>query len=425
MSKALARQLTVKDGIALGIGSIMGSGILFLPSFSYGLSGADVLLAWVLTTLFCLPLLIVFSDMVKAVPNERGVEGFLELGLGKDIAAGLPILLLGTVCIGMPSAALIAGRYLSRYLGSGSEVEMISAISLIAVATIANVLGLKTGSLFQRCVAFLLFVVGAALFAVTIPQALPKLGDITFSWNLNAILAGSVVAFWAYAGFENMTFMAGEFRNPHRDIMISIAASLLLCGALYIGLTANVVALVPSNRIDNIAGLYQLAESVEQRAAATTLIVLFAFGAVAINLTSWCWGVSRLVYSSAANGALPRYFNVLSERNVPKRALVLLFAIFTGVVGVATVFPEWFERGLQVVSTNFVALYLLCILSYISYIKSVFKRILGGVLAIALVAALSSSGWMVFYPVGLVGIAAIRSKITRPRSVKEEVKCSA
>lgn len=416
MPKTLARQLTLKDGIALGIGSIMGSGILFLPSFSYSLSGTDVLVAWVLTTLFCLPLLIVFSDMVKAVPNERGVKGFLELGLGKDIAASLPILVLGTVCIGMPSAALIAGRYLSRYLEAGQWVEVASALGLVVAAIVANVQGLKTGSLFQRWVAFLLFIVGAGLFAMTVPEALPKLENVTFSWNINAILASSVVAFWAYAGFENMTFMAGEFKNPHRDIMISIAVSLLLCGLLYIGLTANVVALIPQERVDNIAGLYQLAESVQHKAVATILIVLFAFGAVAINLTSWSWGISRLIFASAETGALPRYFHALSDKSVPKRALLLLLAIFSAVVVIASIFPAWFERGLQVVSTNFVVLYLLCIVSYVSYVGSWPKKILGGLLAAALIVALSSSGWMVLYPLALVGLASARSRLSRSKS---------
>ena len=411
MSKILARQLTIKDGIALGIGSIMGSGILFLPSFSYGLSGADVLIAWVMTTLFCLPLLIVFSDMVRAVPNEHGVEGFLKLGLGKHIAAGLPILLLGTVCIGMPSAALIAGRYVSRYFEAGTGIAVIIALGLILLATATNIFGIKTGSLFQRWVAFLLFIVGGGLFFTTIPEALPKLGEVTLTWNWSAILAGSIIAFWAFAGFENMTFMAGEFKNPHRDILISIAVSLLLCGALYIGLTANVVALIPRDEVNNIVGLYQLAESVQQRELATALIVLFALGAVAINLTSWCWGVSRLVYASAASGAMPQYFHNLSDKNVPKRALVFLLVVFSAVVVVASAVPEWFERGLQVVSTNFVVLYLLCIQSYTIYSKSLVKKLLGGVLAIALLAVLTSSGWMVLYPAGLVGVAAIRSLI--------------
>src|ERR1035438_5021750 len=98
---ALKRQLTLKDGIGLGLGSIIGSGILFLPSMTYGLAGTNVLVCWVVTTFLCLPLLYIFSHMVESVPNESGMEGYISLGLGEHVGATIPILFLSTVGIGM------------------------------------------------------------------------------------------------------------------------------------------------------------------------------------------------------------------------------------------------------------------------------------------------------------------------------------
>ena len=62
---SLKRQLTLKNGIPLGIGSILGSGILFLPSLAYSISGQNVGYVWLLSILLCLPLLIIFTEMVK------------------------------------------------------------------------------------------------------------------------------------------------------------------------------------------------------------------------------------------------------------------------------------------------------------------------------------------------------------------------
>ena len=55
----LARTLTLWDGVALAVGSIAGSGILYLPSLTYVLASHDVLLVWLAGTLICLPLRIV------------------------------------------------------------------------------------------------------------------------------------------------------------------------------------------------------------------------------------------------------------------------------------------------------------------------------------------------------------------------------
>lgn len=409
MMTGLKRKLTIKDGLALGIGSIMGSGILFLPSLSYQLAGPDVLVAWGLTTLFCLPLLLIFSDMVRAVPTEHGVSGFIGLGLGKHIAASVPILLLGTVGLGMPSAALIAGRYFGHMSGGGIAVEASAALALVVVSIVANIRGIRSSSLVQRVVAFALFVLALALLLMTVPAALPHIESIKPAWDFQRILTGSVIAFWAYAGFENMTFTAGEFRRPHRDIMVSIALSLLLCGALYIGLTANYAALISQGSINPIVGLAQLAEHSPQKAVVAALVTLFAIGAVLINLTSWSWGISRLIYASAGDGALPRSLHKLSERDVPQRALLGMLALFSVVIGFGAAMPTLFESGLQVVSTNFVVLYLLCLVSYTRCVEQAWKKILGATLTVALCVFLSSSGWLILYPAALVGGAAALS----------------
>jgi amino acid efflux transporter len=97
----LKRQLTLKDGIALALGSVLGSGILFLPSLTFSISGAYTLWVWIITTLLCIPLVYIFSDMVKEFPNESGVEGFISSGLGHRIGASIPIIFLGTVCLGL------------------------------------------------------------------------------------------------------------------------------------------------------------------------------------------------------------------------------------------------------------------------------------------------------------------------------------
>lgn len=125
----LKRQLTLKDSIALGMGSVMGSGVLFLPSLTYLTAGKDVLLSWMIATLLCVPLTMIFSELVGAVPNESGLEGFVEIGLGRNVAATIPIILLGTVCMGMPSAALIAGDYVARYLAKDFPISICVAFA--------------------------------------------------------------------------------------------------------------------------------------------------------------------------------------------------------------------------------------------------------------------------------------------------------
>lgn len=211
-----------------------------------------------------------------------------------------------------------------------------------------------------------------------------------------------VVAFWACAGFENMTFIAGEFKNPQRDVLISIFVSLVACGLLYIGLTANFIKGVPEDDIDQIAGLYQLAKLSSYSFIATPLVTLFAITAVFINFMSWVWGISRLIYASSQRGILPQYFDQISTKQVPTRALILLGLIFSAVICVSVVFPNSLEKILVVVSTNFTVLYFLTVAAYFTQATSLTKKVFAVTVLAVLSAAIYSSGWAVLYAIFLV-----------------------
>jgi amino acid transporter len=115
----LRRTLTLWDGMALAIGSIAGSGILYLPSLTYVLTGHDVLFVWLGGTLLCLPLLFMFTDMVRLIPDGSGMEGFIARGLGSHVAATVPLLFLSVVVLGIPAGVLVAGEYLRSAIGGG------------------------------------------------------------------------------------------------------------------------------------------------------------------------------------------------------------------------------------------------------------------------------------------------------------------
>ncbi len=70
-------KLGIVSGTSYAVGSIIGSGILFLPSLTYKLSGPDVFLSWLLATILCIPLLLVFYDMSKVTKAGDGVKGFI------------------------------------------------------------------------------------------------------------------------------------------------------------------------------------------------------------------------------------------------------------------------------------------------------------------------------------------------------------
>lgn len=404
----LKRELSLKDGISLAFGSVIGSGILFLPSLTFSISGAYTLWVWLITTLLCIPLVYIFSDMVKQIPNESGIEGFVSLGLGKRIGATIPIIFLGTVSFGMSASALIVGEYVKNFLGGGIYTQMITAFFIVCGGVITNLNGIKIGANVQMAITFLIFLVGILLLIFAFPTKFAE-GSLTPSPNLmSVILPGIVVAFWAFSGFENLTFIAGEFKNPARDFKLSIFIALLFAGLLYLLLSESCASHIPQDKINPIAGLYQLSATIHPTYLSTFIITIFAFLAVQINFNSWIWGISRLIYSSAKQNKLPAYFSVLHAKNhIPARAVLLLATLFFIVLFLSILFPHFLNIILVAVSTNFLFIYTLCLVSYVFLKKWCLLKITSIGLLILLVTLLCSSQWLLLYPLFLFVVGLI------------------
>ncbi len=413
--RELRRALTLRDGVALAIGSIAGSGILFLPSLTYVLAGRDVLLVWLGGTLLCLPLLFMFTALVRLVPNGSGLEGFIARGLGPHVAATVPALFLSLVVLGLPAGALVAGAYLRAAVGGGTAVQLAGALAVLAVALATNLAGAGVGARVGRGATWALLAVALALCALTYPQARHGYGAVVPTFGApGPILSGIVVAFWAYAGFENLTFIAGEFRDPRRDFPSAMVVAFLAYGGLAVALTATVAALVPRDRVDAVAGLFQLAQRIRPPWLATGVIVAFALALMGLNAMSWLWGMSRLVYASARAGRLPGWFAHLDGRDTPARAIVTLGAAFVAVTVVAAAVPGLLVGALTVASSVFLFLYLLCVVSYLRIERGHGKRLAYGVFLVVLLALLASVGAKVIYPAA-VFLVALLASILRER----------
>jgi amino acid efflux transporter len=360
--------------------------------------------------------LFLLADVVREFDDGSGIEGLIARGLGPHIAAGVPVLFLSIVMLGIPAGSLIAGTYLAQAVGGGQVTEHLSALVIVGVAAGVNLAGIRIGARLQLVTATLLIAIGVALVALTSPDAAGGYDAVAPAVpDAGRVLSGVLIAFFAYAGFENLTFIAGEFRNPRRDFPIAMAAAFTAYGLLAVALTANLAAIVPAGRIDEVAGLSQLAETIEPAALATGVITALALLLMQVNANSWVWGMSRLVRSAADAGRLPRSLAALDRRGVPRRAVVLLGAGFLVTLGVA-VFDEALVTDLLVTaSAGFVVLYLLAVLAYARRARGAGRRVLAGVLLCVLVALLANDAAHALPAILVIGLSAGASLVRARR----------
>ncbi len=402
----MTQKLRLTQSIPLGIGSILGSGVLFLPSLTYKVALNDVLISWLLIIALCIPGILFFSEMLEGVDKDNSsMSDLVSLGLGKHIAHSTHVILLGTVIFGMPSAAIIAGNYMAKAFSVDSFTVLVPFLILL-ISFVVCYRGVKASSRVASVITIILLIIATYLIVTTF-RPLESYQAIKPSFNLGNIYEGAVLAFWAFAGFENLTFLYDKFEKPRRDLILTIAISVIFCGLIYIFLVCNYAALVPVGNIDDTVGLLQLTGNGEGHLSLIYVIGGFALFSVIINFLSWTSGIESLIVKSVRKGILKKELVYIFATE--KSPLIVLFCVFAFNTGVGLASPDAFNNILKTVSSNFLILYTMLVASYVLYTKSKIKKIVSGALLILLLVTISSSGSLLVYPLILFLFSVLSS----------------
>ena len=137
---------------------------------------------------------------------------------------------------------------------------------------------------------------------------------IPFAPNgINGILMGAFLIFFVYVGFDAVSTVAEETKNPQRDLPIGILGTLFVCTLIYMGVALVLCGIVPYGQIDNYAPLAHAMRFVHQDWFAGA----FAAGAVA-GLTSclliYQLGTTRILYAMSRDNFLPKVMRSVHKK---------------------------------------------------------------------------------------------------------------
>ncbi len=218
------------------IGNTIGSGIFIAPAVIAATimpnSGSVVLLVWVVGGLMMFTGALSYSELGALMPRAGGHYVFLKEGLGK-LAAFLygwtMLLVIASGSIAFVSITFVT--YLGFFIPMGAALIKIVAVLTILVLTYLNYIGIKPGSIvlnvftaLKVLALFLLIVFGLILSPphrdYFLPFVTPNLAvTLTFA---STFLLALVSALFTYGGWYNVGFVAGEIRNPRKNLPLAI-----------------------------------------------------------------------------------------------------------------------------------------------------------------------------------------------------------
>jgi APA family basic amino acid/polyamine antiporter len=358
-SAGLIPSLGLFTTIMMVVGGVIGSGIFRKPGVMAGQVGSPELLlgVWVLAGVLTLFGALTNAEIASMIPETGGQYIYFERMYGPFFAflygwAIFAVIQCGSIAavayvfaeyatqfVKLPefSAGVAAWSLHVPFVGDVTPLNEIGikglAAALIVLLTAINYVGVRFGGIVQniftvaKVAAMLLLALGAFLLPtggavanLTTPSAHIHLSGLALFAGIAAALQG---AFWAYDGWNKLTYIAGEVKQPQRNIPLGLLWGMLIVTGIYLLMNVAYAYVLP---IDQMARSKLVAADVAERCCSgggrwiAAAVMISTFG----TTNSIILATARVYFSMARMNAFPRCLgNVHPRFHTPAASLVV------------------------------------------------------------------------------------------------------
>jgi len=372
----LKRSLGPINLMSLGIGAIIGAGIFVLTGqVAAAHSGPAIMLSFVVAGIACGLAGLCYAELASTMPVSGSAYTYAYGTLGEVFAWIMGWLLVLEYGVAASTVAVGWSGYVVSILGdfgvaqslfptiqypggegpalatpliqavvseAGSSFPLTGTFNLVAAVGIAAVcgllvLGVSESAKINNIIVVIKIVVLLTFIAVGIGYVNPdnwvpfipeNTTDKFGEYGASGILRGASIIFFAYVGFEAVSTAAAEAKNPSKDVPIGILGALFVCTLIYMAVAAVMTGVVPYLELASPA---PVAVAIDRMGLEWANIPLASSPTGELNLISFlikigaitgltsvmlvlCYGQTRIFYTMARDGLLPRVFAVIHPK---------------------------------------------------------------------------------------------------------------
>ena len=334
MSQKLQKNIGLAAALSTVIGMVIGGGVFFKPSAVYTLTGGAPglgILSWVLAGVLTITAGLTAAEVSAAIPKTGGMMVYIEEIYGKKLGA-----LTGWMQSSLFFPATIAALAVMfanqtiALLGLNANLSMPITIGTILFIAILNTLGSKTSGAIQTVstigklvpLAILIifgFVKGEGSNPIVTPLVASEVSPF-------AIIGQVLIAIlFAYDGWINVGALAGEMKNPGKDLPKAIVGGLSAVMAVYLIINVAYLWVLPANELTVANPAAAIAAKLFGDMGGkivTAGILISVFGCANGYLLTG----PRVLYTLGQQKSIPGYktISVLNKNNVPANATLIM-----------------------------------------------------------------------------------------------------
>ena len=328
----MKKELGMGAAMATVVGCVIGSGVFFKPTAMYTATGGApglAIIAWVVTSLMVLCGAMTFAEIAILLPETGGMPVYLKKVFGDKIGYLCGWMQTVVFYPGLVAALGVAvANQAKLFLGDGMVVPV--AIACIIIMVILNCMGAKVGGAAQTIftVAKLVPLVLIMIFGFIRGNGNsimdPMLGDgLSFGSVLGQLM---IAVLFAFEGWTNVGAIAGEMKDPGKDLPKAIVGGVALIMAVYVIINLAYLWVMPADVLMNL----------ESPASAVAMEIFGDMGGkfvsvgIMISAGGACNGFilagSRTALYMAEQGDLPcsKALSKISKTGVPANCIYLI-----------------------------------------------------------------------------------------------------
>src|SRR5579864_4243669 len=359
----LPRTLGLLDALAIVVGIVIGGGIFLVPNLvARNLSTpASILAVWVFAGVISFFGALACAELGTALPSTGGQYVFLREAYGPlaGFLCGWSMFLVARTAQ-VAWLAVTMAMYISYFFPLSALVSKLLGISAIALFTGINYRGATAGAIVQKTftlakvIGLLVIICSALLWG---SKAAPIPAGVAGGMSVSSFGVALIASLLAYDGWVQLTFVAGEIRNPRRNVFLALTVGSVACIAIYLLANIAYLRVLP---ISEIAASDHVGATVASRVLGSgggslvSLIILVSI----IGTLNGCFLTSpRIYFAQARDGLFFRKFAEVHPRYETPGFSILAQGLWAAVLVVSgsyetlldyAMFAMWFWYGLMV-----------------------------------------------------------------------------
>lgn len=395
------------QGAGLLATTLLGTSVFILPQMTIAIAGQHAVWAWVLLTVFILPIALVFAKLSSLYPHASGPANFAELAFGKTLGTAIGLIFLLVVPIGAPAALIMTFQFVATLIDVSDTLGLLIQLSFLLVIYLLNIRGVSLSANVQLaltiviallvlvlCLVYYLSTVG--LLELQIQQTPPNLVVA----GITPIFSAIALAFWSFLGIEAMAHLSSEFNDPKKDFVPAIIMGTVIVGVIYIGCTFLIVQVDSHSTIKMVDVFNHLIGGYGHLVICSIGIL---GGIASVNVyTASC---AKLIHSFSHQNVLPKVYQQQNKYGVAHTALINVVMVMATVLIVSHFFKLDLDLLVGLCNGVFVMIYLCSMLAAFKllsqkyYLLSLISVLVCFVLALSL-------GWKMAYALVLLALLA-------------------